>query len=53
MTVTHQKPVIIRKISDLRDYHMTLGLFCLECDRWGEIKPQSCTGLPEFNAEIS
>jgi len=20
---------------------MTLGLFCLECDRWGEIKPQS------------
>ncbi len=40
MTVTHQKPVIIRKISDLRDNHMTLGLFCLECDRWGEVVPQ-------------
>ena len=39
MTVTHQKPVVIRRISDLRDNHMTLGLFCLECDRWGEVVP--------------
>mgnify|MGYP003332289035 FL=1 len=47
MTVTHQKPVIIRRMSDLRDNHMTLGLFCLECDRWGEIIPNewlSCGG---------
>ena len=41
MTVTHQKPVIIHRMSDLRDNHMTLGLFCFECDRWGEIKPQN------------
>ena len=51
MTVTHQKPVIIRRMSDLRDNHMTLGLFCLECDRWGEIKPQSwlSEGKPDLN----
>ena len=40
MTVTVKKPVTIRRISDLRDNHMTLGLFCLECDRWGEVIPQ-------------
>ena len=40
MTVTVKKPVTIRRISDLRDNHMTLGLFCLECDRWGEVVPQ-------------
>ena len=39
MTVTVKKPVTIRRISDLRDNHMTLGLFCLECDRWGEVVP--------------
>ena len=39
MTVTVKKPVTIRRISDLRDNHMTLGLFCLECNRWGEIIP--------------
>ena len=51
MTVTHQKPVIIRRMSDLRDNHMTLGLFCLECDRWGEIEPQSwlAEGKPDLN----
>ena len=51
MTVTHQKPVIIRRMSDLRDNHMTLGLFCLECDRWGEIKPQGwlAEGKPGLN----
>ena len=51
MTVTHQKPVIILRMSDLRDNHMTLGLFCLECDRWGEIKPQSWLdeGKPDLN----
>ncbi len=51
MTVTHQKPVIIRRMSDLQDNHMTLGLFCLECDRWSEIKPQSwlAEGKPDLN----
>ena len=51
MTVTHQKPVIIRRLSDLRDNHMTLGLFCLECDRWGEVIPQEWLddGKPDLN----
>ena len=40
MTVTRQKPVIIRRISDLKDNHMSLGLFCLKCERWGEILSQ-------------
>ena len=39
ITVTVKKPVTIRRISDLRDNHMTLGLFCLDCNRWGEIVP--------------
>ena len=38
-------------MSDLRDNHMTLGLFCRECDRWGEIKRQSwlAEGMPDLN----
>ena len=51
MTVTVKKPVTIRRISDLRDNHMTLGLFCLECDRWGEVIPQEWLGdgKPDLN----
>ena len=30
---------MIRKMSDLRDNQMSLGLFCLGCERWGEIIP--------------
>ena len=33
------KPIVICKLSDLRDNGMALGLYCLECDRWGEIQP--------------
>ena len=40
MTVTRQKPVIIRRMSDLKDNHMSLGLFCLKYERWGEILSQ-------------
>jgi len=51
MNVTIKKPVTIRKISDLRDNHMTLGLFCLECDRWSEVVPQEWLddGKPDLN----
>ena len=51
MTVTHQKPVIIRRMSDLKDNHMSLGLFCLECERWGEILPQEWldNGKPDLD----
>ena len=51
MTVTHQKPVIIRRMGDLRDNHVTLGLFCLECDRWGDVIPQEWLddGKPDLN----
>ncbi len=40
MSITHKKPLIIRRMIDLRDNHMTLGLCCLECERWGEIMPE-------------
>ena len=51
MTDTHQKPVIIRRMSDLKDNHMSLGLFCLECERWGEILPQEWldNGKPDLD----
>ena len=39
MTVT-KTPIVISTISDLAESGMTLGLYCLECDRWGEIIPQ-------------
>jgi hypothetical protein len=39
MTVIH-KPIVLSTISDLAETGMTLGLYCLECDRWGEIIPQ-------------
>ena len=39
MITIEKKPVTIRRISDLRDHHMTLGLHCLKCNRWGEIVP--------------
>ena len=39
MTVT-QTPITISTISDLAESRMTLGLYCLECKRWGEIIPQ-------------
>ena len=39
MTIT-KTPITIRTISDLAESGMTLGLYCLKCDRWGEIIPQ-------------
>ena len=51
MSITHQKPVIIRRMSDPRDKNMSLGLFCLACDRWGEVVPQEWLddGKPDLN----
>jgi hypothetical protein len=40
MTVT-KTPIVISTISDLAESGMTLGLYCLACDRWGEIIPQA------------
>ena len=50
MTVT-QTPITISTISDLAESRMTLGLYCLECDRWGEIVPQEWldAGKPDVN----
>ena len=39
MEIIQLEPVVIRKMSDLRDNLMSLGLFCLGCERWGEIIP--------------
>jgi len=38
-------------ISDLAASEMTLGLYCLECDRWAEIIPQDWldAGKPDVN----
>ena len=35
-----KKPTVISNIRDLADNEMTLGLYCLPCDRWGEVIPQ-------------
>ena len=35
-----KKPIVISNIRDLADNGMSLGLYCLPCDRWGEVIPQ-------------
>ncbi len=35
-----KNPIVISNIRDLADNGMTLGLYCLPCDRWGEVIPQ-------------
>ena len=47
MSVT-KKAVSIKKASDPRQNYMTLGLYCLECDRWGEITPNECLPSGRF-----
>ena len=46
-----KKPIIISNIRDLADNGMTLGLYCLPCDRWGEVIPQEWldSGKPNIN----
>ena len=50
MTV-NKIPITIRTISDLAESGMTLGLHCLECNRWGELIPQEWldAGKPDVN----
>ena len=50
MTIS-KAPITIRTISDLSASEMTLGLYCLECDRWAEIIPQEWldAGKPDVN----
>ena len=38
--MSEHKPIVISNIRDLADNGMTLGLYCLPCDRWGEVIPQ-------------
>ena len=40
MPITVKKTVAIHTINDLRDDHMTLGSFCLGCNRWDGLNPQ-------------
>ena len=51
MTTISQTPITISTISDLAASEMTLGLYCLECDRWAEIIPQDWldAGKPDVN----
>jgi len=46
-----KKPIAISNIRDLADNGMTLGLYCLPCDRWGEVIPQEWldAGKPNIN----
>ena len=40
MVVKVKKPVVIRMINHFRNNHMSIGLFCLEFDRWDELATQ-------------
>tara|TARA_B100000929_G_scaffold49457_1_gene35873 strand:- start:223 stop:453 length:231 start_codon:yes stop_codon:yes gene_type:complete len=46
-----KKSIVISNIGDLADNGMTLGLYCLPCDRWDEIIPQEWlnAGKPNIN----
>ena len=46
-----KKPTVISNIRDLADNEMTLGLYCLPCDRWEEVIPQEWldAGKPNIN----
>ena len=33
-------PITIKTMSDLAAHDMTLGLYCISCDRWHEIIPK-------------
>ena len=50
MTIS-KTPITISTISNLAASEMTLGLYCLECDRWAEILPQDWldAGKPDVN----
>ena len=45
------EPVVISTISDLAKYDMSLSLYCLPCDRWGEIEPSEwlADGKPDID----
>ena len=51
MRIFTQTPITVSTISDLAESRMTLGLYCLECDRWAEILPQDWldAGKPDVN----
>ena len=45
------EPVVISTISELAKYDMSLSLYCLPCDRWGEIEPSDwlSDGKPDID----
>ena len=51
MTNYFNKSIVISNIGDLANNGMTLGLYCLPCDRWDEIIPQEWlnAGKPNIN----
>ena len=44
-------PIVISNIRDLAENGMSLGLYCLPCNRWNEIIPQKWLdeGKPNLN----
>ena len=40
MVVKNKKPVVIRTLNHFRNNHMSIGLFCVEFDRWNELTPK-------------
>ena len=44
-------PIVISNIRDLAENGMSLGLYCLPCNRWDEIIPQKWLdeGKPNIN----
>ena len=47
----NNKPIVISNIRDLADNGMSLGPYCLPCNRWDEIIPQEWldSGKPNIN----
>ena len=50
-TPTNKKPIVISTTRDLADNGMTLGLYCLNCDRWSEVIPQEWFNAGKPNAD--
>ena len=45
----NNKPIVISNIRDLADNGISLGLYCLPCDRWGEVIPQEWLDAGQLN----
>ena len=45
----NNKPIVISNIRDLADNGMSLGPYCLPCNRWDEIIPQEWLDSGKLN----